>query len=271
MRWIKKLGDRLPIIAPLRRERDIARRDAIRLHALLDELRQQNGVVIVRNGPLRLMLDPTSRIDREILGSGNWEIEQIAQMTRAAQSFADDTRPKLFLDIGAHWGLYALTMWRLGIFTEIHCFEPDPHNFAQLGAQIFLNSASYDIRLHNKAVLDAASLVHIRRSTSTPENRGSAALMKEAVDATPVTSIAIDDLITVTGAIVFIKIDTEGSERAILKGMQKLLARNLIYLQVEIFPDANDDLLTLLPANLVRRAIHHWDHVYASFPIAPAG
>jgi FkbM family methyltransferase len=259
------------VLGRLRRQRDAARSESRRLLGVLtQEVQATAGVRIVQHGSLRLLLEPSSLVDRSIIAAGGWESEQIDLMTSVARAIAADPRRKLFLDIGAHWGLYALTMWRLGIFDEIHCFEPEPHNLAQLEAQLFLNGASYDIAVHRAAALDAPATVHIRRSLSISDgNRAAAALTAAAEDTAPVPAVAVDDVIDAKGCIVFIKIDTEGSERRVLDGMRRVLAENDIYMQVEIFPESDQDLSAHIPQHLIRRAHYHWDHIYSTFDWNP--
>ena len=65
---------------------------------------------------------------------------------RSAVRLIEQERPHaptsaVFLDVGAHWGLYALLAHRTRQFERIVAFEPDPANYAQLQANLFLNDA----------------------------------------------------------------------------------------------------------------------------------
>ncbi|MPZ32613.1 MAG: FkbM family methyltransferase [Rhodospirillales bacterium] len=60
----------------------------------------------------------------------------------------------VFLDIGAHWGLYALVARQSGMFDRIVAFEPDPTNYGQLQANLFLNGATTAIEALQLATSD---------------------------------------------------------------------------------------------------------------------
>ena len=45
----------------------------------------------------------------------------------------------VFLDIGAHWGIYALWAQSSGLFDRVIAVEADPRNAAQLHANLYLN------------------------------------------------------------------------------------------------------------------------------------
>lgn len=266
--WWKRIGYRLPLIGRLKRQRDSATLLATRLHAIMTETAGDRGFLVKRHGDLKLILDPSSLVDRVLIDNGDWEPRQIAAMVHAARSVAADSRRKLFLDVGALWGLYALSMWRLSVFSEIHCFEPDRHNFAQLAAEVFANRASYDITLHNVAALEAPMRVRQMRSLSIEDgNRGSAAITDDAAAAEMVSAVRLDDVIAARDAIVFIKLDVERSEARALAGMQAILANNDVYLQVERLPEGAGDLSALLPPRLIKRGVIDHDHVYASFDV----
>ena len=55
-----------------------------------------------------------------------------------------------------------------------------------------------------------------------------------------------DDIISLNNEIITIKIDVEGFELDVLKGLKKLLINNLCYLQVEIWGHNNDSIFSLL-------------------------
>jgi hypothetical protein len=68
-------------------------------------------------------------IDRQIVETNCWEARQVSLLISYAKSFAKLRRNKVFLDIGAYFGLYALLMDREEIFDKIIAFEPDTSNY----------------------------------------------------------------------------------------------------------------------------------------------
>src|SRR4029453_15008609 len=92
---------------------------------------------------LRLLLDLDNAVDQQIFISGTWEkgtIDTLLGLARQErQRHGGETG---FPDIGAHWGLYALLARQSGMFDRILAFEPDPTNYGQLQANLFLNDAT---------------------------------------------------------------------------------------------------------------------------------
>ncbi len=52
----------------------------------------------------------------------------------------------MFLDVGAHWGWYALLAHKEGVFDEVIAVEPDPTNYGQLQANLVLNDFAGQIQ-----------------------------------------------------------------------------------------------------------------------------
>src|ERR1700761_3693180 len=91
---------------------------------------------------LQLLLDQENVIDWQIFIRGDWEAPQFARLFELlAQQRAKHDSSAIFLDVGAHWGLYALEARKHGSFEKIFALEPDPTNFSQLQANLFLNDA----------------------------------------------------------------------------------------------------------------------------------
>ena len=87
----------------------------------------------------RLLFDLDNVVDRYVLAFGSYHRAQQSMLFGAAQ---ETTRPggrRVFLDIGAHWGLYALCAHSAHLFDRVVAIEPDPRNLAQLQANLFLN------------------------------------------------------------------------------------------------------------------------------------
>ena len=228
-------------------------------------------MVLAERSGLKLLLDTRSMVDWHVFIENDWEPRQIDLMTRAARSFAGDPRPKLFLDIGACWGLYALKAHGLGLFDRIVCFEPDRMNAAQMEAQLFLNEAGYAIEIDRRAVSNRSGMALLERGGGRADhNRGAAHLTTDETVSEPVATIALDDIIDVTGHILFIKLDVERHEAEALEGMARLIANNLVYLQVEIWPDQMERTKARIPASLRHQANIDVDYIFTSFD-PPAG
>jgi FkbM family methyltransferase len=199
---------------------------------------------------LLLLLRTQSRIDRRIIESGSWEPEQISRLTALTKRAQDAEKSySAFLDIGAYFGFYALVMLRERVFDQIVAFEPDAANFAQLGAQLYLNSASYEIDARRIAVSDGSGERLMPRS-DIRKNRGTSGLDITAspADLQRVTTTSIDESFDLRGALVVAKIDVEGHQGPVLHGMRNTIAHNRVILQMEVWDNERGPAYATLEA-----------------------
>lgn len=271
--WLRRAARRTPMLGRILRDRDrlVIQRD--QLAALAAQLSGIQHQVLARKSAGTLLLDVRCLVDQHTFWNDDWEREHLDRMMAVAQALGGDPRPKLFLDIGAFWGLYALRAHGLGLFDRIICFEPDRTNAAQLGAQLFLNDACYAIEVDRRAVSDRAGRARFSRSGEQPEgNRGSARFTDTVEGSDIVETVRLDDVLEVTDHLVFIKLDVETHEAAALEGMARLLASNDVYLQIESFPDQFETVKSRIPTRLRHRLSRGVDHVFSSFelPVTPS-
>jgi FkbM family methyltransferase len=188
---------------------------------------------------LRLLLDHDNTVDRQIFLTGTWEKEHLDTLFALVEEQRRHHGGGLvFLDIGAHWGLYALLAHRSGLFERIVAFEPDPTNYAQLQANLFLNGAETDI--------EALQLAASNRETTfglylrTQRNRGATRIVEAAGDGqVTCRAVRVDRQLDIEGKLLVVKMDVEGHELEAIEGMIGLLARNRCVFQVEVwdFPE----------------------------------
>lgn len=208
------------------------------------------GIGIRQRMGLALLLDPASDVDRWMIENGTWEPEQISKlMALAAEVTSKSSGPRVFLDIGAYFGLYALLADRTRTFERIIAFEPDRLNFAQLQAQLFLNGAAYRIESMNVAAGSAAGEMQMSRADlHEAGNRAGAGLWPSSGPdprCVPTRIIAIDDL-NLSGGVVVAKIDVEGYQDEVLRGMRKTIDRNACVFQIEALEGQRAATLRLL-------------------------
>jgi FkbM family methyltransferase len=191
--------------------------------------------VIEQRLGLQLLLDRDNIIDWQLFIVGKWERPQFTELFGlAAEQLRRRRADAVFLDIGAHWGLYALAAQQSGMFSRILAFEPDPISFGQLQANLFLNHAQNKIE-----PIQLAASNRERDFALEPgdiHNRGATKVI-EPDDSHPAAAhgIAIDSRYHFTDKLLVIKIDVESHEPEVLDGMRNLLARNRCILQVEIW------------------------------------
>jgi len=205
---------------------------------------------------LRLLLDQSNAIDRQIFISGAWEPACIGMLfgliERERQRFKGEA---VFLDVGAHWGLYSLLAHKTGWFDRIVAFEPDPVNHAQLQANLFLNDAVGAIEALPLAASDREATFGLTLRTQL--NRGGTRLAEEGeVTKATCRAVRIDDQLDFAGKLLVMKMDVESHELAALEGMMGLIANNHCVLQIEIWSATEELLAKRLPFITEKLARH---------------
>jgi FkbM family methyltransferase len=192
--------------------------------------------LIERRQGLTLLLDRSNAVDWELHTSGIWEPESVGRLFALAdkeRSYCPDGA--VFLDIGAHWGFYALLARNKGWFERIVAFEPDPANYAQLQANLFLNGAANDIEAMKLAASDRAAVFGLKVDS---RNRGGAQLVAAARDTVTCQAVRVDSVLDFAGKLLVVKMDVETHEEAALDGLLALLPKNHCVLQIEVWTGA---------------------------------
>lgn len=221
---------------------------------------------------LLLLLDRENAIDWQLTISGEWERPHINKLFELArQQIPHGQGDAVFLDIGAHWGLYALMARHTGMFDRIVAFEPDPQNYAQLQANLFLNAVENSIQALQLAATDGdRSFTLLQRN---PRNRGATRVVANDLATDTGTAVVIhgrrvDSVVDVSGKVLVIKMDVESHEIEAIAGMMELLARNRFVIQVEIFDTPKEEsdrrvkYFTELFAAHGAKLVHTIDHDY---------
>lgn len=188
---------------------------------------------------LRLLLDQDSMLDKRLVEAGEWEAEQVAYFGAMIERLRKKN-PLVFLDIGSYFGLYSLIAHKSCAFDQIHAFEADRHNFAQLQANLFLNRATKAVTSHNKAVGDKDGTLFMRDSTTHQDgSRAGVGVVDEASGFAGfhVPSVAIDSALHLSGCHVMMKIDVEGFEASVLRGLTQTIADNKVVMQIEVYDE----------------------------------
>ncbi|MBI4707538.1 MAG: FkbM family methyltransferase [Candidatus Omnitrophica bacterium] len=140
------------------------------------------------------------------------------------------------LDIGANIGYYTLIFARLaGDSGCVFAFEPEPNNFKLLKKNIECNNYR-NVTLEPLAVSDKSKRMRLCfNRNNQADNRLIDSSMPNSID---VGAISLDDYFKdYSGKIDFVKIDAQGAEAGIIKGMEGiLLQNNNIKLLVEFWP-----------------------------------
>ena len=223
---------------------------------------------IERRMNLLLLLDRENAIDWQLTLSGEWERPHLTKLLDLAkQRLPYSKRGAIFLDIGAHWGLYALKARQSGMFEQVIAFEPDPQNYAQLQANLFLNAAETGIRAMQLAATDRDRTFSLFQRN--PHNRGATRVVDAASGgAGTVSGVRVDSLIDVSDTLLVIKIDVESHELETIAGMMKLLEKNSFVMQIEIWDTPKEEserrlkYFSELFATHGAKLVHSIDHDY---------
>lgn len=140
------------------------------------------------------------------------------------------------VDIGANVGYYVLIEARiLGSAGTIHVIEPSPGTYDRLVQNLALNSIAPELKLYQFAICDCPGTVTLQLGSASnhhrlapPNNLNDGCVEVEAT--------TLDDLFA-DARIDMVRMDTEGSEVRIVRGMKKILARNQPFkMFIEIHP-----------------------------------
>lgn len=215
----------LPILGNVARAARTAR-----LGALLGTMRDTADMAFSRMGtpPLSLRVG-----DLKLYGFLRHRsfLESVAQGHAAfsRQLFEDSLKPGMVVvDGGAHIGLYSLlASQRVGEHGVVIAFEPDPYNYRALAFNIKQN------RCRNVVILPKAlsSTVGKQRFYQHPSTISSSFVDREDVERGRPREVEITALDNELDGLpddpMLIKLDVEGAELLVLRGMRNLLGRGM--------------------------------------------
>jgi FkbM family methyltransferase len=140
-----------------------------------------------------------------------------------------------FVDVGANIGYYACTLARkVGPNGRVFAYEANPEVFNSLRDNIIINNVLAWTQCRNIGVWDNRGVLDLHRRNRDHGNTSIIRLSKETLEAVGDTSdtfqIECDTLDSLLadydGPIAVVKIDVEGAEAAVLRGMRGLVTRN---------------------------------------------
>jgi len=220
-------------------------------------LRGQEFFVTNKNG-LKLLLDSNNLVDRHVDVSGGYEKKQIQRLSELMAKY----KIKKFVDIGAHWGLYSLTLSKEKSLEplEVVAFEPDRINRYQFYANLFLN------RMEN-VVVKGCGLSSENGSISFLRNkgynRGANKINRDGEH--EIKIVKGDDVLPFKNEKLALKIDVEGHEVEVVSGLKNILSNNQCVLQVECMGEAEARLGSLLGSDYQYLGAIDHDHYFSNF------
>lgn len=180
------------------------------------------------------LLDPTERLDRNIMAGKPFEKKQLA----FARAQVEEIRPTRFIDIGANFGLYTAIFGSRPFIERVDAFEPVQRTYNHLTANVYVNRLDAKVRLHRVGLGNETAETEIRIVPGfSALSRISLDKAEKPADFSEKEVITIargDDRIQGDGETIYIKIDVEGFVQEVLSGLEVFLKSNFGLLQVEI-------------------------------------
>jgi FkbM family methyltransferase len=182
----------------------------------------------------RLTVDLRDRKLGRMLYEGRSHEAALADLFECA-----DLEGAVCIDVGANFGLHTLPLSRLvGPRGHVYAFEPAPASFSLLAHNLRRNGA-VNVTAYREAAGEGAGS---GRLAFNPRNHGDNRLGAGAPAAwarAEVPVVAIDERLAdvAPGRIALVKIDVQGWECHVLRGMRATLARNpQALVAIEVFP-----------------------------------
>ena len=184
-------------------------------------------------GNFYMLLNPTEHIQQQLFWYGYYE-KELADLIGKMLKPGD-----VFLDIGANIGYFSLLAASKDPTCKVIAFEPAKDIFGKLKENITINHFKNIITV-NTAVGEKSEEKVLFLSRS--DNLGMSSFRQPenfSGETEKVKVVSIDDWIKIAGLhkIDLIKIDVEGSEMTVLKGMMEVLGRCKPSLVMEINPE----------------------------------
>jgi FkbM family methyltransferase len=141
-----------------------------------------------------------------------WEPYVVPQFARFARN------SRRIVDIGAHTGIYSLFACALNSSCEVFAFEPFPPIYARLVENIRLNGFESRIRSFQVAVSDAEGT---GRLYIAPD--ATMCALSDSSGELEVPVVMLDQIIPIDGGTGLIKMDVEGHENRVFRGMERVV------------------------------------------------
>lgn len=168
-------------------------------------------------GRYRMYVDTADLgLSSHLLSEGYWEMWH-------TEAMVDLVRPGMTaVDVGANLGYFTLLMADLvGPTGRVHAFEPNPAIAERMRKSLYVNGFSARTTVHQMGLADRAGEFGLFIPPDDPKNGRLVRLHNPALS----VRIALDRLDAIPGLLEadFIKIDVEGAEEKVWRGMAALL------------------------------------------------
>ncbi|HXD46687.1 MAG TPA: FkbM family methyltransferase [Pseudolabrys sp.] len=144
-----------------------------------------------------------------------------------------ELEPECIIDIGANIGMYSCIALKNRCVPRAILFEPDIRNRAQLAANLLMNDLIATTEVHPIALGNVEGSFHLLPGAVDGGFSRIATAAEPGSYEVPVRRL--DDMISISGRRLAIKIDVEGFEHQVIDGMRSTLCNNECLVQIESF------------------------------------
>ena len=219
---------------------------------LMKILKKNRGFFKV--GDIKMFLDFLDPIDRELILYQKYEHEEISILNKLIKKHSVN----YFFDIGSNCGYYSLQLGKKFEKIKILSFEPNEEAYFKFNKTLSINqNISEKITLYNFGLSDTETTLKMRSLVKYGyrQTGGSTIHNDENYEDKNYKNVKVykanfkiaDEVIDINNSVLAIKIDVEGHEYNVLKGLKKIINNNKCILQLEImnnnFEEVNKFLL----------------------------
>jgi FkbM family methyltransferase len=163
-------------------------------------------------------------------------------------------KPDAFIDVGANLGLYTCILMCNRLVPRTIAFEPDRRNRVHLRTNLLINELlDAPIEIHKVAL--GAAPGRCRLVPGPERDIGLSQIVEQpgTQEGYEVEVVRLDDVVSLTGRMLAIKIDIERYERKALAGMARTLRDNRGIVQIEVL-EAREETVAMMAAGGYRLA-----------------
>ena len=235
---------------------------------VLKLLKKNRGYFKIKN--LKIFLDFLDPIDREIILFQEFEKLEIDYLIKQMKKI----NPHYFIDIGSNCGYYSIKIANEFPNIQIFSFEPNQEAYLKFSKTLKANTLlakkinSYNFGLSNSNTkLKIRSLVkhgYVQTGGSSITRNYEKGSFQESFENFKVA----DEFIKIKHSLIILKIDVEGHEFEVLKGLQEITKFNKCLIQIEIFEEnfsRVNNFLSSLGFEITHEIKKRYNYFYKNF------
>lgn len=181
-------------------------------------------------------IDIRESIERKTYFLKEYEKKRMKQLYH----FSKKINSEIFIDIGANIGFYSILL--SGHFKKIYSFEPNQRNFQVLRKNINTNDLK-NIKIFNYGLGENdEELIGSSNTKGKLFQTSGFSISKTNYKGEKVSIKKGDGILIFNNKNLTIKIDVEGFELFVLKGLKNILINNYCVLQIEIWEKNKDEV-----------------------------